>query len=165
MPAAGKSTLAEALSRSLGLPLLARDRIKEQLYETLGTGDLEWSNRLGEAAFALLFDLAAVMVEAGRSVILEANFFRGAAEPQFAALPPHRVAQIHCFAPLELLVQRYTSRRRHHGHHDNEKVELLRKRFEESAHGALSLPGDLIRLDTSRPVDMAAVTDRMRRSL
>jgi predicted kinase len=162
MPAAGKSTLAEELSRSLALPLIARDRIKEQLYETLGAGNAESSSRLGAAAFALLFDLAAVLLEAGQSAILEANFFRGDAEPKFAALPNHRVVQIHCSAPLELLVERYTSRRRHPGHHDGEKVNLLRERFDHHTHEALSLPGDTIRVDTSSPVDVAAITDRVR---
>lgn len=165
MPAAGKSTLAAELSRTLALPLIERDRIKEQLYETLGAGDSEWSSRLGGAAFALLFDHAAALLEAGRSAIVEANFFRGGAEPEFAALPAHRVVQIHCSAPLELLVERYTSRRRHHGHHDDEKVHLLRERFDRGAHEPLDLAGDLIRVDTSSPVDTGAIVDRVRTSL
>ena len=165
MPAAGKSTVADALSRSLSLPLIARDRIKEQLYETLGAGDVELSSRLGTASFALLFDLAAVLLETRQSVIVEANFFRGDAEPEFAALPKHRVAQIHCHAPLELLVERYTGRRRHPGHHDDQKVELLRERFDSGTHEALVLPGDIIQVDTSRPVDLIAIADRVRRSL
>ena len=58
MPAAGKTTVAESLSRSLSLPLVAKDAVKERFYDTLGTGDLEWSERLGTASFALLFDFA-----------------------------------------------------------------------------------------------------------
>jgi predicted kinase len=165
MPAAGKSTLANELSDSLSLPLIAKDRIKEQLYETLGAGDTEWSSRLGAAAFALIFDLAAVLLEAGQSAIVEANFFRGAAEPQFAALPDHRVVQLHCSAPLELLVERYTSRRRHRVHHDGEKAELLQERFDHGTHEPLALAGDLIRVDTSGPVDVTAIVNRVRRSL
>jgi predicted kinase len=165
MPAAGKSTLAGELSRALSLPLIERDRIKEQLYETLGAGDTEWSSRLGAAAFALLFDLAAVLLEAGRSAILEANFFRGDAERQFAALPEHRVVQLHCSAPLDLLVERYTTRRRHHGHHDDEKVHLLQERFDGGTHEPLDLAGELIRVDTSQPVDTTAIVDRVRTSL
>jgi adenylylsulfate kinase-like enzyme len=92
MPAAGKTTVAESLSRALALPLLARDKLKERLYDTLGVGDLEWSGRLGDAAFTLLFDLARVLIESGDAVILEANFFRGS-EPRFFALPEHRVLQ------------------------------------------------------------------------
>jgi tRNA A37 N6-isopentenylltransferase MiaA len=43
MPAAGKTTLAHNLSRRLSLPLIERDRIKVRFYETLGTGDVKWS--------------------------------------------------------------------------------------------------------------------------
>lgn len=165
MPAAGKSTVAGALSEALSLPLIARDRIKEQLYETLGAGDVQWSSRLGAASFALVFDLAAVLLEAGQSAIVEANFFRGDAEAEFAALPAHHVAQIHCRAPLELLVERYRSRRRHPGHHDDQKVQLLGERFDRGTHEALALPGDIIRVDTSRHVELTAIADRVRRSL
>ena len=40
MPAAGKTTVADSLSRSLSLPFVAKDTVKEHLYETLGTGNL-----------------------------------------------------------------------------------------------------------------------------
>lgn len=39
VPAAGKSTLARALSARLGMPLLSKDRVKEVLYDTLGELD------------------------------------------------------------------------------------------------------------------------------
>ena len=164
MPAAGKTTLADVLSRRLRLPLIVRDRIKERLYETLGTGDVQWSGELGGAAFALLFDFASLLLAAGQSVIVEANFFRGSAESRFSVLPEHRVVQIHCAAPLDILIARYTNRPRHEGHHDAEKVKLLPARLERGVHDALDLPGDLFRVETSRTVDLdeivAAIRDR-----
>lgn len=163
MPAAGKTTLADALSLRLGLPLIVRDRIKERLYETLGTGDVDWSGKLGGAAFALLFDFASLLLAAGQSVIVEANFFRGSAEEQFRSLPDHHVVQIHCAAPLELLITRYTNRPRHEGHHDAEKVKLLSGRFASGTHGALDLPGDLLRVETLRPVDLDKIVSAIRR--
>lgn len=164
MPAAGKTTLADALSLRVGLPLIVRDRIKERLYETLGTGDVDWSGKLGDAAFALLFDFASLVLTAGQSVIVEANFFRGSAEEQFRSLPDHRLVQIHCAAPLELLITRYTNRPRHEGHHDAEKVKLLPGRFASGTHDALDLPGDLIRVETLRPVDLDAIVSTIRSS-
>lgn len=161
MPAAGKTTLAESLSGALALPLISRDEIKVRLYDTLGVGDLEWSGRLGGAAFALLFDFARVLIDSGNAVILEANFFRGM-EPQFSALPEHRVVQIHCEAPLDILVARYTNRPRHQGHHDAEKVKALPTRFQSGAHEPLDLPGDLIRIDTSQRVDVDTIAERFR---
>jgi len=35
MPSSGKTTVAEDLSRRLQLPLIAKDTIKESLYDTL----------------------------------------------------------------------------------------------------------------------------------
>ena len=162
MPAAGKTTLAKSLRRELGLPLLVRDEIKERLYEELGTGDIEWSNRLGSAAFGLLFDFAAVLLQSGTAVIVEANFFRGS-EPHFSALPEHRLVQIHCAAPLDVLVSRYTDRPRHPGHHDAQKVLLLRARFENSVHGPLDLVGEVIEVDTSSRVPTRAIAAGIRR--
>jgi len=161
MPAAGKTTVAESLSRALALPVIARDTIKERLYDTLGVGDLEWSGRLGGAAFALLFDLARVLIESGHALILEANFFRGS-EPRFFALPEHRVMQIHCDAPLDILVARYTNRPRHQGHHDAEKLKELPTRFQSGVHEPLDLPGNLIRIDTSQRVDVDAIAAQVR---
>ena len=48
-PAAGKTTVARELACRLRLPLIAKDTIKEALFDGLGTGDLAWSRRLGEA--------------------------------------------------------------------------------------------------------------------
>jgi len=164
MPAAGKTTLAGSLSHALALPLIERDKIKERLYDTLGIGDLEWSSRLGSTAFTLLFDFARVLIESGDPVILEANFFRGT-EPQFLALPEHRVIQIHCDAPLDILVARYTNRPRHAGHHDAEKEQQLAPRFRSGAHEPLNLPGDLISVNTAEHVDLEAIVKRVRRHL
>jgi predicted kinase len=161
MPGTGKTTIAEALSRDLGLPLVSRDRIKERLYDTLGIGDVEWSDRLGGAAFALLFDSARVMLESGHAVMLEANFFRGT-EQEFVALPPHRAIQIHCKAPLDVLIARYADRPRHRGHHDAEKLKVLPARFQSGAHEPLDLPGDLITVDTSHRVDLHALVEWIR---
>jgi hypothetical protein len=41
--------------------------------------------------------------------VVEANFFRDQ-EAQFAALPAHRLVQLHCHAPLAVLSERYANR-------------------------------------------------------
>ena len=165
MPASGKTTVAESLSRRLRLPLIAKDEIKERLYDTLGSGDVEWSRHLGRAAHALIQSFAKALLASGRSVIVEANFFHGAEERRFVALPPHRLVQIHCSAPLELLVERYAHRVRHTGHHDDEKVVELAARFESGAHLPLDLRGELIELDTSLPIDGGSIAERVGRLL
>lgn len=154
MPAAGKTTLARALSEALRLPLVTKDDIKEELYDALGVGDVEWSQRLGKASYALIFVFCRALLARGQSVIAEANFFAGVDEKRFPELPPHRLVQVHCAAPFDVLLARWETRRdRHPGHLDRERAAELRQRFEEGIHRPLALAGELIEVDTSRPVD------------
>jgi predicted kinase len=154
MPAAGKTTLAQALSEALGLPLVTKDDIKEELYDALGVGDVEWSQRLGKASYALIFAFCRTLLARGQSVIAEANFFAGTDEERFAELPPHRLIQVHCTAPFNVLLARWEGRPdRHPGHLDRERAAELRQRFQEGIHRPLALPGELIEVDTSQPAD------------
>jgi predicted kinase len=154
-PGGGKTTLAEPLAQELGLPLLARDALKEILFEELGTGDVEWVRRLGRASFALLFHVAARVLETGGSLVLEANFFRGASESDIQRLPPHGLIQVHCSAPDAELLRRVTSRAdRHPGHLDEQRVDEVAARLRDGTHEPLDLPGQVIRVDTSNAVDV-----------
>jgi predicted kinase len=161
MPSSGKTTVAEALARQLRLPLIAKDAIKESLYDSLGAEDVASSGRLGAAAFAVIFALARIALASGASLIVEANFFPDQ-ESEFAALPAHRLVQVHCDAPLSVLLDRYASRTRHPGHHDAEKIKELPVRYESGVHGPLRLDGKLIQLDTTQPFDVAALAQRVR---
>jgi len=160
-PAAGKTTVARELAALLHLPLIAKDTIKEALFDELGTGDLAWSARLGAATYLVLGALVEESAGTGASLVLEGNFVRGSElEAQLAALPT-RIVQVHCSAPLEVLLERYASRGRHPGHLDNERIDALREAVESRKHDPLELPGETIRIDTSGPVDLAALAVRI----
>ncbi len=160
-PAAGKTTVAREIAARLRLPLLAKDTVKEALFDALGSGDLEWSRRLGEGTYSVLAALVEESIAAGASVVLEGNFVRGSElETRLAALPA-RFVQIHCSAPLELLLERYTSRERHPGHVDAERISALEDAVSSGRHDPLDLPGETIRIDTSNPVDLAALAARL----
>ncbi len=161
MPSSGKTTVAEGLARQLRLPLIAKDAIKESLYESLGADDVASSGRLGAAANKLIFALAQTMLASGVSLIVEANFFHDQ-EPEFGELPPHRLMQLHCEAPLSILLDRYAKRSRHAGHHDADKIKELPARFASGAHSPLSLDGELIQLDTTHPVELDSLAERIR---
>jgi predicted kinase len=55
IPASGKTTLATALSAQLEWPLISKDVVKEALFDALGTGDLQWSQRLGRAGHVVRY--------------------------------------------------------------------------------------------------------------
>jgi predicted kinase len=159
-PAAGKTTIARELAAALRLPLIAKDTIKEALFDGLGTGDLAWSRRLGEATYLALLALVDESVAAGASLVVEANFVRGSElETRLAALRA-RVLQVHCSAPLEVLTERYGRRERHPGHVDAERIDALREAVESGRHDPLDLGGETVRIDTSRPVDLAQLVAR-----
>lgn len=161
-PAAGKTTIARELAWRLRLPLIAKDTIKEALFDGLGTGDLTWSQRLGTATYLAMGALLEEAVAAGASVVTEANFVRGSdLEKRLASLLA-RYAQIHCSAPLDVLVERYAARERHPGHADRERIDALRNAIESGRHEPLDLPGELIRVDTSGPVEVAAIAESLR---
>ncbi len=162
-PATGKTTLAERLSGELALPLVAKDAIKERLYDELGSGDREWSRRLGRATYALMFDWVGRLLAAGRPTILEANFTPPAAE-RFAGLPPHRTFQLFCTAPCDVVIERYAARRRHGGHLDTVVLHELRAGLHEEQWEPLPLDGALQQFEIGSG-DVEVIVSRIREAL
>ncbi len=124
-PATGKTTLALALGRSLELPVITKDDVKEALAAPFQTGDRDWSRQLGVAAYSVLFAVAERVLAGGQGLILESNFRCGISDPPLrglAALAPTVV--IVCRTPLarERFAERAT-RGRHRVHIDDAVLE------------------------------------------
>jgi predicted kinase len=120
-PGSGKSTLAPPLAARLGLPLLAKDTIKDALMRTMSPADVEESRALGRAAVAAMFALAA---ESPSGAVLESVFHRSRAEGDIRKLPGPFV-EVFCRCDREVALARYRARAgtRAAGHFDSLRTD------------------------------------------
>jgi predicted kinase len=158
-PGAGKSSLASPLAAELGYSLVTKDLVKEALHDALYVPgedkiDLAWSLRLTAAAYAVMWTVAA----GAGDMVIEANF------------PPHseealrqlrglggRTVEVHCACPAEVAHARYSARSRHKVHQGTLPLSAMDKYDRPVGIGPL------ITVDTTRPVDVAAVAAEVRR--
>jgi predicted kinase len=163
-PAGGKTTVAEHVAETLRLPLVTKDGIKETLFDSLGTGDREWSQRLGEATWHVLFDVVGAMLRGGAPLVVEGNFEPDYAHERFASLPGFRAIQVFCSAPDEVLLERYRERieegDRHPGHVDDDVERELGESLATSRWRPLTLDGPLVEVGPED--DAAEVAERIR---
>ncbi|HEX7187089.1 MAG TPA: GrpB family protein [Actinomycetes bacterium] len=156
-PGSGKTTLAEGLADRLGLPLLAKDSVKEALLDELGAQDVEASRTLGRAAVTVLL---AVARQSGGAV-LEGPWRRDRAG-DVAALPG-RLVEVFCRVDRETAMRRYRARAdRHDGHFDDVRAE------DELWGDQVTAPVDggwpVIEQDTSAPVDLDQLVRQVRQA-
>jgi predicted kinase len=160
-PGAGKSTLAVPLAARLGLPLLAKDLIKEALHDHIpAQGEARaWSRTLGGAAMELIWTLAA----ATPAAVLEANFRPSSAyeRARIAALPGP-IVEVHCRCPPDLAAARYAQR--HATRHPTHVVGELTPELLAEFDGPIRL-GPVIEADTTAAVDIAVLAARVEAAL
>jgi len=156
---AGKSSVARPLAELLSLPLVAKDAIKEQLFDSLGIGDREWSKRLSRASFDLIYQFARLSLESGQSCVVEGNFKPLEETKHFLDLIKAtrcRVVQIYCYATAEAVRKRHAERAgqqlRHPGHIDHlyDPDEIAQMAI-DGTYAPLDLHGRLIEIETSGP--------------
>ncbi|MEV6872131.1 AAA family ATPase [Amycolatopsis sp. NPDC051128] len=149
-PGSGKSTLAAALGPRLGLPVLAKDEIKQTLAQELGLpGTVSESRRLGRAAVLVALRVARHCPGA----VLDSTWF-GYTRSHVTALPG-RIVEVRCVVPVELARSRYYARaaNRHTAHLDLERDEAELWGEPVPPLGV----GPLVEVDTSGPTDIPAI--------
>ena len=122
MPATGKSTVATALSKAFGYPVLEKDYIKEGLFDTLGFDNYDQKRALDHAANNVLLRMVESLLKAGKSIIVDNNFDTASGEKLCDLIEKYRPDCVTVFlsGETEVLHQRYTlrdnSHKRHLGH-------------------------------------------------
>lgn len=153
-PGAGKTTLAVPLATALGLPLFSKDDLKETLVDALGgpAEDLGFSRRVGGAAMELLWKLA----ELAPAAVLEANFRpHSAYERERLRGLGARVVEVFCDCAASEAARRFAVRAAAGAHAAHPLAELPPDLLAE--YDGLVGIGTVLRADTSKPVDVAAL--------
>ena len=187
MPATGKSTVCRALTREFGFPIVEKDAIKEQLFDTLGFSCYAEKRALDHAANAVVIHMVERILEAGGSAIVDNNFDTESGR-KFSALLERYAPKCACVflrGDLDVLHERYTKRdnshQRHLGHVLQEhyppregdslyytmtKDEFYEK-FMKRGMDSFTCPGGRIEVDTTdfSRVDTEAIVAEVKKML
>ena len=122
IPAAGKSTMAEAISERLKLPVISKDAVKELLFDNVGFQSREEKVNLGIAGMEIMYYVAGQLMKAGQSFILENNFEYSSQQGIKNLLEKYQysVLTITLTGDYQVIYQRFLEREsspdRHRGH-------------------------------------------------
>ena len=146
-------TYIRSLAHEMGLPLLAKDLIKETLMSVLTVSDVAASREIGQAAIEVVY---AVARASSTGAILEANFHRSASLGGLQGLPGP-VVEVFCRCDREIALARYRERseRRHPGHFDLQRTddELWNDEVTTPVAGGWAV----LEIDTTQHVNISAV--------
>ena len=119
MPATGKSTICKALAQEFGFPVVEKDGIKEELFDTVGFTCYAQKRALDHAANAVVIHMVEQILKVGGSVIVDNNF-DDISGKRFTALLEQYVPKCACVflhGELDVLHERYTVRDNAHARH------------------------------------------------
>ncbi len=154
LPCAGKTSVAERLAIELNLPLITKDGIKEQLFNSLGWKDRDWSRKLSQASVELLFYFAESQLAVGNSLVVESNFQPDLAAPRLLDMQRRFSAllfQVYCRADTDTLFERYKARTgtRHPGHADEQYLAEFQHMLEQTPQVSMDLGCPTMVVDTT----------------
>jgi predicted kinase len=153
-PATGKTTLSRRLAADLKLPLVARDDLKEILFDQLGWSTVEWSQQLGRASFELMYLVIEKLLAAAVSQVVDCNL-----DPKYATARLLSLKQRYDFNPFQIicqtrndvLLQRYTARiesgERHPGHVDRLRLGEFNADAIKQQYVVMNIGGNALTLD------------------
>ena len=165
MPAAGKSTMAEAIAEQLKLPVISKDSIKEFLFDHVGFRSREEKVNLGIASMEIMYYIAGQLMKAGNPFILENNF--ESTECGIKALLDqyqYSALTITMTGDYKVIYQRFLERdlspERHRGHVVNDCYPEKKKRSSEELKATAVSYENFIRSIEKRGFDAFFVDGR-----
>ena len=171
MPASGKSTISKKISAALGLPILEKDALKEEIFDTMGFTCYAEKRKCDHAANAVLLRCAEALLQSGQSMILDNNFDVIAAKRLSELVERYgcRCMTVFLGGDADVFYHRYVERDRRHlrhlGHvvqehyplwegdspdHDMTREEF-REKFESRGMAEFRCPGERIDIDATDP--------------
>lgn len=160
-PASGKSTVSATLAETLGLPLIAKDTMKDVLIDVLGADDVQRSRELGRAAVAVLKTVVAGLPGA----VIDSVWVDRPAAVHWLGRLPGPVVEVFCRCARDVLEQRYRQRAsvRPAGNFDLERDpdELWSDEYQRPLAG----PWRVIEVDTTGSADLTLVIADLRAEL
>ena len=119
MPASGKTYVSREIASALGFPLVAKDKFKESLFDTLGWKEYPEKRRLDYAANAVLLDAVEIMLENGISVLIDDNFDEVATRRVNELIDTYKVNCVTVFfdGDADAFYRRYIERDNAHARH------------------------------------------------
>jgi aminoglycoside phosphotransferase family enzyme/predicted kinase len=169
--ASGKSTLARALAAELAVPRISSDRTRKALRGVSATTPLadgafaaNYSEAASAAVYREVLRRAAVVLESGRSVVLDASFRSSAARTAARDLARRMHAPfllIECQAPLEVCRARLAERAR--GPSESDGRSQIFEQFVAQYEPIRGLPpGEHVVVDTGGSLENALASLRSR---
>lgn len=183
MPATGKTTLAKKLAAALGIPMLEKDEIKEEMYKTQGYGGLADRAAADVVSNAILLRCTENILRSGTSLLIVNNFDKDMI-PQVQGL----IDGVGCKCMLifldgdpDVLHARYVERDATHSRHPVHELwdtyppkpgdvpktmsrQLFKEVFEDLGMSEFRLNGPRIDLEATDPssIDVDALVARVR---
>ncbi len=171
-PASGKTTLGRRMAADLSVPFLAKDAIKESLYDSLGWTDKAGSRKLGVASFGVLYVVLSELLAVGVSAVIEAPFDPEMAAKELETLRgryPFELVQVLCWAEGQTLIERYRSRNgsgdRHPGHIQTDLLADVEEYLAVGKRDPVAIEGAILEVDTTGPVDYEVVLEDVTRAI
>ncbi len=160
-PATGKTTIAKKISKKFNRPLLSKDDIKETLFDKIGIKDTNWSQKLGNASYQILYKFSEQLIKAKIPHIIEAPFMGKETEKYFKNLKKKNkelsIVEIILSSDKQILFKRMKKRaktkQRHPGHFLDYTIKKHDLKTLVNKYPSLNLGKNKVFINTSKFTD------------